>query len=449
MTPDDATVAALRESRRLAALRRVALLDTPAEEAFDRLTRAACLILEVPVALVSLVDADRQFFKSCVGLPEPWASSRETPISHSFCRHTVDGGRPLIIEDAREHPLVRDNLAIRDLSVIAYAGIPLITATGFVLGSFCAIDSTPRAWSVKDIQVLTELAAAAMTIIEMRTSALLLEETRADRDRINERLTLAQGRELEAQDKRVADLLDVSERLQRELLPNRMTPRNDCAVYSFYQPGGRALLLGGDFFDVVEHGPVLHFVIADVAGHGPEAAAFAVALRSAWVALQQQAPAPHTLLERLNRIALRERREETMFVTALAGSYDTETRELRLASAGHHAPLSLQRGRVRELPVVPGPPLGLFDDAAWSASTTALPDGSALIAYTDGLVEGRAAPGASGRVGTATLMRWIERLVEKVAVVGDDLLWELHAAAVDANGSRLPDDVAMLVLVPG
>ena len=132
---------------RLAALRAVALLDTPTEEAFDRLSSLAVQFLNAPVALVSLVDADRQFFKSCIGLPEPWASQRETPLSHSFCQYNRIAKQPLLIEDARTHPLFKNNLAVRDLNVIAYLGIPLVTSDGYVLGSFCVIDSQPRHWT--------------------------------------------------------------------------------------------------------------------------------------------------------------------------------------------------------------------------------------------------------------------------------------------------------------
>src|SRR5437763_2331952 len=150
---------ALRDPARLAALRATALLDSPGEEGFDRLTRLATQLLDVPVALVSLVDEDRQFFKSCIGLPEPWLSRRGTALSHSFCQHAVASGEPLVIEDAREHPLVRDNLAITDLDVIAYAGIPLITSEGEALGTFCAIDSRPRRWSDEDVAFVREMAA--------------------------------------------------------------------------------------------------------------------------------------------------------------------------------------------------------------------------------------------------------------------------------------------------
>jgi signal transduction histidine kinase len=115
-----------------------------------------------------------------VGLPEPWASVRETPLSHSFCQHAVALARPLVIEDARTHPLVRDNLAIRDIGVIAYAGIPLATADGDVLGSFCVIDGVPRQWTADELATLTDLAAAVMTEIELRTALRRAEEARAE-----------------------------------------------------------------------------------------------------------------------------------------------------------------------------------------------------------------------------------------------------------------------------
>src|SRR4051794_34482891 len=125
MKPDDWSDL-IADAARLEALRRTGLLDTPPEPSFDRLTRLAARLLHAPVALVSLVDADRQFFKSCVGLPEPWSSRRQTPLSHPFCRHEVATGEPLIIEDARQHPLLCGNAAIKDLGVVAYLGIPLV-----------------------------------------------------------------------------------------------------------------------------------------------------------------------------------------------------------------------------------------------------------------------------------------------------------------------------------
>ncbi len=165
---------------RLATLRKVNLLDTPDEIAFDRLTRLVAKLLRAPVALVSLVDENRQYFKSIVGLPEPWASDRETPLSHSFCQHVVNDASPLIITDARLHPLVHENLAIRDLNVIAYAGFPLKMANGAVLGSFCAIDTEPRVWSADEIEILQELALAVSTEIELRSQLIEREHTQVE-----------------------------------------------------------------------------------------------------------------------------------------------------------------------------------------------------------------------------------------------------------------------------
>jgi len=158
----------VRNVARLSALQRLGLLDTPPEAAFDRLTRVACRMLRAPVGLVSLVDRDRQFFKSCVGLPEPFASTRQTPVSHSFCQHVVATGKPLIVEDARTNPLVRLNPAVEELGIVAYAGIPLVTSEGHAIGSFCVIDSRPRSWSFEDIEMLQELSGCVMHEIESR-----------------------------------------------------------------------------------------------------------------------------------------------------------------------------------------------------------------------------------------------------------------------------------------
>ena len=104
-------------------------------------------------------------------MEEPWASARETPLSHSICQHAVDAREPLVIEDARNHPLVRDSLAVRDLGAVAYAGVPLITQAGHALGTLCVLDRKPRAWTSEQIETLKTLAAAALAQIELRTTA--------------------------------------------------------------------------------------------------------------------------------------------------------------------------------------------------------------------------------------------------------------------------------------
>lgn len=175
--------ARLNDPKRLAALALTGLMDEEADAAFDRFTKLAARWIGAPVALVSLVDDHRQFFKSAVGLPEPWASQRQTPLSHSFCQYTVSSSEPLIVDDARQHPWLRDNLAIDELQVVAYAGVPLLTSDGQALGALCVIDSVPRAWSEREIDLLRDLAALTMTEIDLRGRLAHLHSLRAQRDK--------------------------------------------------------------------------------------------------------------------------------------------------------------------------------------------------------------------------------------------------------------------------
>jgi signal transduction histidine kinase len=163
---------ALDDPRRLHAIDVLDLLSSTPSESLDRLTRLASHLLGSPVALVSIVDADRQFFKSHVGT----LGIRETPLSYSFCQHVVTSGEPLIVDDCRADDLVKNNLAIEELNVAAYAGVPLVTTTGETLGSFCVIDTKPRHWTPEELEILDDLADAAMVEIELRETSVRLRE---------------------------------------------------------------------------------------------------------------------------------------------------------------------------------------------------------------------------------------------------------------------------------
>ncbi|MEK7322007.1 MAG: GAF domain-containing protein [Pseudomonadota bacterium] len=153
----------LRDARRMASLVATGLMDSPPSGSFDRITRLAAKLLDVPTALVTLVDQDRQFFKSQTGLPEPWATARQTPLSHSFCQWVVTSKEHLVVSDARRHPLLRDNLAVQQIGVIAYAGIPLSAGENQILGSFCAIDGKPHQWTKYELDTLNDLALITET----------------------------------------------------------------------------------------------------------------------------------------------------------------------------------------------------------------------------------------------------------------------------------------------
>lgn len=154
------------EEERLNDLRTLSILDTKPEERFDRVTRMAKRIFDVPIALVSLVDANRQWFKSCVGL-----DASETSRDISFCGHAILGDKVFVINDATQDDRFSDNpLVTDDPNIRFYAGCPLKMANGNKLGTLCIIDQKPRAFSQNDIDTLVDLAA----MVESELAALQL-----------------------------------------------------------------------------------------------------------------------------------------------------------------------------------------------------------------------------------------------------------------------------------
>ena len=164
---------------RLDAVLRTGLLDTPPEESFDRLTRLAAKLIGVPATFISLVDEGRDFYKSCFGFGEPVASTRQLEGT-TFCHYAIVAAGPLLIPDTMADPVFREVPTVQSLGVRAYAGIPLLTDEGHAIGSFCAIDFSPRQWSPLDVEILTELAASAMREIKLRAALTEAEtQTRA------------------------------------------------------------------------------------------------------------------------------------------------------------------------------------------------------------------------------------------------------------------------------
>lgn len=158
-TPDN-------EHARLASLHETGILDTAREERFDRTTRIAQRLFDVPIALVSIVDEHRQWFKSCFGLPVS-----ETPREISFCGHTINGNEVFVVEDTLlderfvDNPLVADDPFIR-----FYAGYPIRVNNGAKIGTLCIIDRTPRRFSEEDASLLVDLGKSVeseLSIIEM------------------------------------------------------------------------------------------------------------------------------------------------------------------------------------------------------------------------------------------------------------------------------------------
>jgi len=152
------------EAQRLAALREYRILDTAAEKTYDDITALAAYLCNVPIAMISLVDESRQWFKSKLGLNES-----ETPRDVAFCAHAILQTEPLIVRDALKDMRFADSaLVTRSPHIRFYAGFPLASPEGFALGSLCAIDRKPRQLTAEQKGAMQALARQVMALLELR-----------------------------------------------------------------------------------------------------------------------------------------------------------------------------------------------------------------------------------------------------------------------------------------
>jgi serine phosphatase RsbU (regulator of sigma subunit) len=232
-----------------------------------------------------------------------------------------------------------------------------------------------------------------------------------------------------------------SVRLERGLLPSPLLAGSPVRARAFYRAGRRRSLIGGDFYDAVL-GPTgtVHAIVGDVCGHGADQAALGALLRVSWRALVLAGVAEAELLPKLQQVLVSERHDRTLFTTVCAVSVDERRARVRLA--GHPPPVLLQPepATLAEAPV--GLPLGIDPAATWEHLPVDLPAGWALLAYTDGLIEGR------GPVPGEPL--WTDGLLDVLtgerATPLEQLPGRLVERAQALHGGPLPDDVAILLL---
>ena len=167
------------EANRIAALDRYAILDTEPEEAFDALVVLAAYVCKTPMAMLSLVDDHRQWFKSKVGV-----QIRETPRESSICAHAIQQSELFIVPDTQEDERFRESpLVVNEPHIRFYAGAPLINEEGFALGTLCVVDRQPRVLDEEQKEALSALRKLAVGQMELRLNLQLLKDALNDRTR--------------------------------------------------------------------------------------------------------------------------------------------------------------------------------------------------------------------------------------------------------------------------
>jgi serine phosphatase RsbU (regulator of sigma subunit) len=246
-------------------------------------------------------------------------------------------------------------------------------------------------------------------------------------------------------------------RLERGLLPSPLLGDARLSVSARCLAGGQHMLLGGDFYDVVEVADGwVHALIGDVCGRGPAEAALGVCLRVAWRALVLAGRPADEILFTLSQLLGHERQDDTMFATLCMVSVAPDRSTGWVRQAGHLPPLLVTRDGVRELPTLSSPPLGLSDVLDWPGTQVRLEGSWSILLYTDGLIEGRIGRG-SERLGSEGLMDLIRDALRRGAqlpaaspdndqAADEQLLDRVIEQVRELNGKDLDDDLAILAL---
>lgn len=395
------------EAARLEAVARYGVLDSPPDDAFDRIARIAARTFSAPMATVAIVARDRIWFKATYGL----ANLREVDRRGGFSAATILEDHPYVIRDAARDPRTAGSVHVRGpLRVGFYAGAPITTADGHRIGAVNVLDTRPRRCAQRDLDTLTDLAALAMNQLDLQRAT----QTAADH----------------------------AEALQRSLLPPTLPEVPGLSVAAHYHPASAARV-GGDFYDVFALDAARWaFFLGDVEGHGTAAAAVTSLVRYTLRAAALHHDDPTDGLAELNRVLVG-RTGERKFCTVLFGTVTARARgghHIRLATGGHLPALLLDPASGAVRPVRPhrGMFVGAVPDATFGECAFTLHPGQTLLLYTDGIVEAR--PTAAGCFGEDALRRYLAPRVGSGASA-------LIAGLADLVPTLRPaDDIALLAL---
>lgn len=369
------------EAQRLTDLYELRVLDTPPEERFDRIVRLAKAVLGVPIAYISLVDKNRQWFKAKTGI-----EAEQTGRAESFCGHAIMQDHTLVVPDALLDERFRDNpLVVGEPHVRFYAGQPLKGPRGTNVGTLCVVASKPRTLDPHEQWLLQEIAAMA-------------EHELALRDTIEAQQQLLAARQA------LADELAQAAAYVRSLLPEKLTGEivSDYEFVSSSQLGGD--LFGYHWLDE-RH---LAFYLLDVCGHGVGAALLSVSVHHA---LRSETlpnvcfARPAEVLTALNR-AFPMEDHDGRFFTIWYGVYDRQTRELRYASAGHPPAVLFNSDSEETRLGCANLIAGVDSNTVYEEHTHLVPPHSRLYLFSDGVFEAEVPSGEL--LGLAGLVKLLQ-----------------------------------------
>jgi phosphoserine phosphatase RsbU/P len=405
--------AASRESARLNAVRRYDILDTPPDGAFDRITGLAARLLNGPISVISIVDADRVWFKSHYGL-----ELTQVDRLPGLCASAILSDQPWVVEDAATDPrALRHPLVAGELGVRFYAGAPLVTSDGHSVGTVCVIDQKPRLFADTELAILSDLAALVMDELELRLAA-------------------RRATALESARRQHAE--HIAGTLQASLLPRELPVVPGLSIAARYHVANREQV-GGDFYDVIPAGEGCAIVVGDVSGKGGAAAALTSAARWTLRSHLVDGWTPSSALTRLNQVLIEAFDDPERYCTVALAQLrprDHGGADLVVSLGGHPHPLILRRdGRIEPIGNT-DPALGWVPGARYRQTAVSLESGESLVMFSDGLIEALLHNGVDDDRVHA-LLRGQHHFASAEGI----------AAIIDAELSgRLLDDAAFLVV---
>ncbi|MFD1832269.1 PP2C family protein-serine/threonine phosphatase [Streptomyces desertarenae] len=442
------------EARRIAAVHRYDILDTPPDGAFDRVAALAARLLDVPVATITIVDTDRIWFKAAHGLE----GVKEIGRDPGLCGSAVLRDGALVIPDTLHDPVASNNpLVTGPMGVRFYAAAPIVTADGHRLGTVNVLDTRPRSITEEDTATLTDLAAIVMDELELRLSALRAVRYEQERRQAESRQAALERARAEAEraareqaERDRAAIAAFASTLQRTLLPPALPEVPGLELACHYHTAS-AFDIGGDFYDVFPlDGHRWAFFLGDVCGKGAEAATVTALTRHTLRAAAHVDPDPVAVLTALNSVLLADVTAGSRFCTAVFGLLTPDAAggfTVALATGGHPPAYHLRPGGGTDAPWVRtvrpegGMLVGAFPHARFAEVSFPLRPGEGLLLYTDGLTEARTAEGTM--LGDEGLAAFLHR---RTGPLGATALVEDTAALLASLPDGAGDDVALLAL---